>query len=340
MNSLESNEKEYIHSILSSVHELGYIDTSKQILLLPKFNVHLNERLPFFLNFINDCENSFKKIKKNTFCLKGFFTLYDAFREHAEPSSNPFFVEANSTMLEMYKGKGSAGEPGRFIQPYVYKDVFPYFKYPVIAFGRQKNDPHTLMIPDTDFLRFKGYVELRNEIDKEDIKWEDKKNIMFWRGGIHGFGYKEYDSNDPSRCQRKMLVDISNGEWLDAKSSYTTKKKEMLEYKYQIDIDGEVNAWSGLWWKLYSNSVVFKVDSHYEQWYYKDMKEWEHYIPIKPDLSDIEEKYRWALENDEKCKQIAENSRNFAKELDYDRVINEFIKRSSDSESQRTSCSS
>jgi hypothetical protein len=323
MNNLNQSEKEYINSILSSVQELGFIDTTKQILLLPKFNVHLNERLPLFLNFINDCENACKKSKKPLFHLVGFFTLYDAFREHAEPSEKPFFVEANPMMLEMYKGKGSAGEPGRFIQPYIYKDVFPYFKYHVIAFGRQKNDPYTKMIPDTDFLRFKGYVDLRKEINHNDIKWEDKKNIMFWRGGIHGFGYKEYDSE--GRCQRQMLVDLKF-EWLDAKPSYTTSKKEILNYKYQIDIDGEVNAWSGLWWKLYSNSVVFKVNSHYEQWYYNDMKEWEHYIPIKPDLSDIEEKYKWAIENDEKCKQIAENGKKFADQLTYENVINEFVK--------------
>ena len=324
MKTLQQNERDYINSILSSVHELGYIDTTKQILLLPKFNVHLNERLPFFLNFINDCETECKRLKKPAIHLIGFFTLYDAFREHAEPSEKPFFVEANPAMLEMYKGKGSAGEPGRFIQPYIYKDVFPYFKYPVIAFGRQKNDPYTLMIPDTDFLRFKGYVELRNEIDKNDTKWENKKNIMFWRGGIHGFGYREYDKTEPARCQRKMLTEYKN-DWLDAKSSYTTTKKEMLEYKYQIDIDGEVNAWSGLWWKLYSNSVVFKVDSHYEQWYYKDMKEWEHYIPIKPDLSDIEEKYKWAIENDDKCKKIAENGRIFAEKLKYEKVVNDYV---------------
>jgi hypothetical protein len=88
-----------------------------------------------------------------------------------------------------------------------------------------------------------------------------------------------------------------------------------------IDVDGEVNSWSALWWKLYSNSVIFKVDSHYEQWYYKDLKEWVHYIPVKSDLSDLEERYQWALQNEEKCKQININSTEFIKLHSYDYVL-------------------
>jgi hypothetical protein len=55
------------------------------------------------------------------------------------------------------------------------------------------------------------------------------------------------------------------------------------------------------------------------------MKEWEHYIPIKPDLSDIEEKYKWAIENDDKCKKIAENGRIFAEKLKYEKVVNDYV---------------
>ena len=119
-----------------------------------------------------------------------------------------------------------------------------------------------------------------------------------------------------------------NNKWIDAKPSYSTTKTEMLQYKYQLDVDGEVNAWSALWWKLYSNSVVFKVDSHYEQWYYKDLKEWVHYIPVKADLSDLEEKYKWALENDEKCREIALEGRNLAVSLTYENVIKNYKRKS------------
>jgi hypothetical protein len=315
-----------IQEILNNVLELGFISYSNDkinkrvpALIPPKFSVH-KDRVSFFLQFLNDYLNYHSK-NNNVVDLSYYFTLYDAWREHAEPSNNPMFIDSNVELLELYKGKGSAGEPGRFIQPSSMKDIFPIFNHKVLAFGRHKNDPHTVMMPDTDFIKTRGYVELKQEIDREDIKWEDKIDNIFWRGGCHGFGYQEYDPV-LKRCQRQMLIDYSiNKEWIDAKASYSSPKSEFLKYKYQIDIDGEVNAWSALWWKLYSNSVVFKVDSHYEQWYYKDLKEWIHYIPVKGDLSDLEEKYQWALNNDEKCKRIALQGKEFISKLTYSYVL-------------------
>ena len=346
-----------IQDVLNNILELGFISYSNDkinkripILTPPKFNVH-KERVLLFLQYLNDYLNY--HAKNNTVVdLCYYFTLYDAWREHAEPSSTPMFIDSTPELLELYKGKGSAGEPGRFIQPPSMKDIFPIFNHKVLAFGRHKNDAYTVMIPDTDFIKTRGYVELKSEIDKEDIKWEDKIDKIFWRGGCHGFGYQEYDPVI-KRCQRQMLIDYSSfqksiskdtrtwtrhsfgtnsgapherqpEDWIDAKSSYSSPKSEFLKYKYQIDIDGEVNAWSALWWKLYCNSVVFKVNSHYEQWYYKDLKEWIHYIPVKADLSDLEEKYQWALHNDEKCKRIAENGREFIKGLTYEYVISNY----------------
>jgi hypothetical protein len=190
-----------------------------------------------------------------------------------------------------------------------------------LSFGRHKNDPYTILIPDIDFLKSNGYEDLLKEITNEDtIPWENKLNKIFWRGGMHGVGYKAYDNNEHPRCQRQMLSNYII-DWLDAKPSRNTSKKEFLKYKYMIDIDGEVNAWSGLWWKLFSNSVVFKVESHYEQWYYNELKEWVHYIPVKGDLSDLEERYKWAVEHDEECNQININSTNFIKKHTYDYVL-------------------
>jgi len=332
-----------VNEVLEEIHELGFFSYDKTVnhgypkIIAPKFTVHV-DRLGLFYKFM------LEYIKNNINTpIKCYFTVYDAFREHSEPSESPFFVPASKMLLQPYKGRGSANEPGRFIQPYENKDIFPIFNYKVIAFGRHKNDLTTLLIPDTDFIKLNGYEKLREEIDLNDRDWNMKIPTIFWRGGIHGKGYYEYDTgallpateekckNKKPRCQRQMLVDYSKDKsWINAEASYNVTKTEMLQYKYQIDIDGEVNAWSGLWWKLYSNSVVFKVDSHYEQWYYKDsglgpgLKEWIHYIPVKADLSDLEEKYKWALENDEKCKEIALEGRNLAASLTYENVIKNY----------------
>ena len=46
-------------------------------------------------------------------------------------------------------------------------------------------------------------------------------------------------------------------------------------------------------------SVILKQDSPYYEHFYKDLKPYEHYIPVKRDLSDLEEKIIWARENDD-----------------------------------------
>ena len=38
------------------------------------------------------------------------------------------------------------------------------------------------------------------------------------------------------------------------------------------------------------------------------MEPWKHYIPVSEDLSDLWDRYRWAEDNPEKAKQIAEES--------------------------------
>jgi predicted DNA-binding protein YlxM (UPF0122 family) len=43
------------------------------------------------------------------------------------------------------------------------------------------------------------------------------------------------------------------------------------------------------------------------------LKDWEHYIPVKRDLSDVIEKTTWCLENYENALIIAENAFQFSK---------------------------
>ena len=86
--------------------------------------------------------------------------------------------------------------------------------------------------------------------------------------------------------------------------------EDQAKYKYILNIDGSVTAYR-LALELSYNSCILKVDSEYYTWYSHLLKEYVHYIPVKKDLSDLGEKIRWCKENDEKCKNIAENAKNF-----------------------------
>ncbi len=308
-----------VQETLDMFGELGFLELPGDgniNVISPQINLH-QLRMNHFMKFITDCVKTQNRLK-----YKCFFTLYDAWREHSEPSARPVFVNLDRKIMQAYSGTGTLGEKGRFIHPHHLPNIFPVFEYPVVAFGRHLNDPFVQLVPDSDFISSNGYERLRYEIDSVDCLWSQKKQQLFWRGSMHGFPYRRYDQ-EGRKTQRELLIEWSmqNHQISDAQASHNTSKQEQLGYKYLLDIDGEVNAWSGLFWKLYSNSVVFKVKSHFEQWYYNRLKPWEHYIPVSGDLSDLQEKFEWAVAHDNECEQIASAGRVFACGLTYENEL-------------------
>jgi len=52
---------------------------------------------------------------------------------------------------------------------------------------------------------------------------------------------------------------------------------------------------------------VIKVASPfgYRQWYYADLRPWEHFIPVAVDLSDLLEKIDWCRRHPGECRAVA-----------------------------------
>jgi len=74
---------------------------------------------------------------------------------------------------------------------------------------------------------------------------------------------------------------------------------EALQYKYLISIDGETAAWKRPEWIMASQSVLVKTTTKYYQWYYDGLVPWMNYIPVRPDMSDVQDKLEWARNNDQ-----------------------------------------
>ena len=299
--------------ILDNILELGFI-TSEGKILPPKEIVH-KERLQPTIDFID------KIIKKRGTLKKDYyFTLFDGWREWTEPSDKKIFVNCTESLLENF-----IYEKGRFIKN-VYSEVpdciYPKFTYDVLSYCRHKEDSTVVLIPDADFLKSKGYIELKKEIDSKNIPLSEKKNIIYWRGNRTGIGYRRYSKQLYS--QRELCVMLKY-DYLDSDFSIDTDKGDFLRNKFLLDIDGEVNAWSGLFWKLYSGSIVLKVESHWEQWYYNELKPWIHYVPVAGDLSDLPNIYNILTGNPELCEKISKNGRDFAEKLTLERAIDTIV---------------
>jgi len=99
---------------------------------------------------------------------------------------------------------------------------------------------------------------------------------------------------------------------------------DLMKYKYLIDIGG--NGWSGrLKWLLFSKRPLLLVDRNYIEYFYNDLIPYEHYIPVRMDLSDLIEQVEWMKDNYDDCLQIANNAfeyavQNFTEEKFLERV--------------------
>lgn len=160
-----------------------------------------------------------------------------------------------------------------------------------------------------DMLSVQGGVELA---------WSQREEKAIWRGR-------------DSRLERLHLVDIARDNpdlfnvsltnfffFRDREKDYGPKQPHIsffkfFDYKYQINIDGTVAAYR-FPYLLGGGGLVLKQDSPYYEHFYSQLREWEHYIPVKRDLSDLVSKLQWARSHDEEAYRIANNARKFATE--------------------------
>jgi hypothetical protein len=153
---------------------------------------------------------------------------------------------------------------------------------------------------------------------------------------IHNAGLKNYEINKVgwignvnTNFRRKYLLEIGRNNkelfnffdcgnwWID--NNQTMLKNNMyistpdLVKKYSILIDIEGGGYSGrLKHLLWSHRPLLLVDRPHKEFFFEFLKEWEHYIPVKRDLSDLIEKTKWCLDNYDEALKISENAYQFS----------------------------
>ncbi|WP_428485498.1 glycosyl transferase family 90 [Rhodopila sp.] len=187
--------------------------------------------------------------------------------------------------------------------------------------------PGYFLIPDPVFLNTNAYSAARTAIDAAWVPWNDRAPIAFWRGASTG----QLRSNWRNLPRMKLCLiarQAASAGLIDAAiTSFVGLPAAMLQeaeaaglggdfvrptdftrYKYQIDIDGNTNAWAALFQKLLTGSPVLKVRSPfgYRQWYYDDLIPWENYVPVEPEMHDLIEKIRWLREHDDHAQRIGQ----------------------------------
>jgi hypothetical protein len=249
----------------------------------------------------------------------------DGFGNHGDVSKE--LTYKNVTKDSISELKGPDGAIGISYET----NEYPVFhsKKTIFAVCKNINDKTTVLLPDCHFIREHAYEKIFKEIDENRMPFRSKKNECIWRGGlsngsVHNFlVQKDKDSNP--RQYFKKLYDEGRFKKMNFEVKQTSIP-EQITYKYILDIDGWSSTWSAMIWKLYSGSVLLKTKSKWKQWYYDDLKEWVHYVPIENDFSDLNDKIEWCIHNELDCERIVENAKKFVlKKLNWEQVKQDTI---------------
>jgi hypothetical protein len=195
------------------------------------------------------------------------------------------------------------------------------------------------LIPDVQFWLSRGYFDQRQEFQRLAIPWSQRKSLVFWRGSTTGIPGITADSVSQLPRLQLCLVAKALPEICDIKLSAVVQTKgademqrvqevlrklgilssgvprsQFLGYRYQVDIDGNSNSF-GFLAKLLMGSCILKVASKWHQWYYNDLRPWEHYVPVSADMSDFAEKVSWCLEHENDARQIGEAGKRYAEHV-------------------------
>ncbi|NGX63680.1 MAG: hypothetical protein KR126chlam6_01093, partial [Candidatus Anoxychlamydiales bacterium] len=150
-----------------------------------------------------------------------------------------------------------------------------------------------------------------------DFKLKDWANISSWtdhskRGQLFLISKKFPDLMNVDITQfgevNRRNISVPNFN----KSPLLSINAQML-YKYQIVLDGFTCTNPGYAWRLLSNSVCLKLDSHKRQWFYRGLEPGVHYLPIKEDFSNLVETLQYLRKHDDYAYQIAMQGREWAK---------------------------
>jgi hypothetical protein len=205
-----------------------------------------------------------------------------------------------------------------------------------------------VLIPDSYFYHSRGFEEAR-QASEAALPWNERSEEIVWRGARNGQGEASTDPADESNPavlpRYRLVMKLMHQPGCDARFVLLKGKKgpptigpretEEIERgfigeaipeaswmgrKFAIDIDGSTNTWSNFILRLHYGCCVLKVESqhNFAQWYYDRLKPFEHYVPVRPDMSDLLDKMEWVRSHDSEARQIAANGQAFIRTLDFE----------------------
>lgn len=142
----------------------------------------------------------------------------------------------------------------------------------------------------------------------DTLTFESKVDKIVWRGKC----YVPHRIEFVKKFYNHPLCDIgqtnTKGDLSVAWQKNKLSLKKQLEYKFILAIEGNDVA-SNLKWAMSSNSLVMMCEPKYETWFMEGLLKADfHYVLLKDDYSDLEEKIEYYIKNHQAAKDIIANA--------------------------------
>jgi hypothetical protein len=149
---------------------------------------------------------------------------------------------------------------------------------------------------------------------KDSIPFADKKDILIGRGTMtqpHRMRFMEMYFSHPMFDLGQVNKYGGNPAWLKPKISIN----DHLQYKFILSLEGNDVA-TNLKWIMSSNAIAVMPQPLYETWFMEGrLIPDHHYICIKSDYSDVEEKLNYYLQHPDEAQIIISNANNYVKQF-------------------------
>ncbi|MFH4699499.1 glycosyl transferase family 90 [Vibrio alginolyticus] len=141
----------------------------------------------------------------------------------------------------------------------------------------------------------------------DTLGFHDKKDMAVFRGfvkRVHRIRFMEAMFENPMMDAGQSNPSQEHPEWQKEFMSI----QDQLKYKFIICLEGNDVA-TNLKWAMSSNSVVVTPKMRFETWFMEGtLQPGVHYVEVKDDWSDFDEKINYYLENPDKAETMIENA--------------------------------
>lgn len=157
-----------------------------------------------------------------------------------------------------------------------------------------------------------------NFIHNDPLEFKNKQNLLVGRSKVHPtqphrIKFLEKYFNHPLCNIGKVNGNELNSEWIVDRMTIS----EQLQYKFILCLEGNDVA-SNLKWVMSSNSIAVMPKPKFETWFMEGTLLGDHhYIEIKGDYSDLEERLAFFMKHPEESQKIINNAHQFVTQFQH-----------------------